>query len=240
MKRYTRTLALLAVALLAVGAAFAAAAATADAKRGKGPKLLGKNVIHVDVSAIGRNGQTRTLAIDKGKVSAKGASSVTITRADNVAVSLTVDANTKIRSREGQLTLAQLAVGAEVVAFSSAGKALLIGVKGDRNGQAGPKGPRGGHKGPNILRGAVHADINVILVSGEKRSQTLDRGEVTAVSSTSVTIKRPDGPSVTLAVNADTKIRKRGQGSLAAGDRVEAISRNGTALVILAHGPRRS
>ena len=59
-------------------------------------------------------------------------------------------------------------------------------------------------RGP--LRRAVHGDLVVRTKDGFE-NVTFDRGKVTAVSPSSITIERPDGVSVTKAVNAETKFK---------------------------------
>ena len=74
-----------------------------------------------------------------------------------------------------------------------------------------PDGPRGQHRGgrpSGPLARAIHGDL---IVRGQNgggfENVTFDRGEVTAVSASSITVKRPDGHSVTKAIDANTKFR---------------------------------
>jgi hypothetical protein len=60
------------------------------------------------------------------------------------------------------------------------------------------------HRGP--LRRAVHGDLVVRTKDGFE-NVTFDRGKVTAASTSSITIERPDGVSVTKAVTAETKFK---------------------------------
>ena len=84
------------------------------------------------------------------------------------------------------------------------------------------------------LIGAVHADVKLIKADGSSDAFSFDRGEVTAASDTSVTIKRQDGPSVTKSISADTKLR----GKLAVGGRAAVFSKGSAATAILAAGPK--
>ena len=78
------------------------------------------------------------------------------------------------------------------------------------------KGPRGKHKG---LRGghlrapgrAVHAEAVVKDKDGKFITVYTQRGKVTAVSATSITLNSDDGFTATYTVNADTKIGKDGK-----------------------------
>jgi hypothetical protein len=95
-----------------------------------------------------------------------------------------------------------------------------------------PAAPHPGqdHRGP--LRRAVHGDLIVRTKAGFE-NVTVDRGKVTAVSATSITIERPDGVSVTKAVTSDTRFRgvdaaeqvERGKGAL-------VVSKGNTAVLI--------
>jgi hypothetical protein len=84
------------------------------------------------------------------------------------------------------------------------------------------------------LFGAVHADVSFIKADGSTDSFSFDRGQVTAASDTSVTLKRADGPSVTKSISADTKRR----GTLAVGGKAAVFSKGGAAMAILAAGPK--
>ena len=82
--------------------------------------------------------------------------------------------------------------------------------------------------------GAVHADVKFIKADGSADSFSFDRGDVTAASDTSVTIKRADGPSVTKSISADTKLR----GKLAVGGKAAVFSKGSAAMAILAVAPK--
>ena len=64
-----------------------------------------------------------------------------------------------------------------------------------------------------ILRRAEHGDL---IVRGKDGFQNVsfDRGKVTAVSDTSITVQRPDGQSVTKTIDSSTKFK----GVTSAGD----------------------
>jgi hypothetical protein len=99
--------------------------------------------------------------------------------------------------------------------------ALLVG---SAVAVAGP-----GKKGKGLVRG-VHAEISLIKADGTTDAFVVDRGQVTAESATSVTLKRKDGISVTLGLNADTKVR----GDIQVDKGAVAFSRGGTAFAVLA------
>jgi hypothetical protein len=76
----------------------------------------------------------------------------------------------------------------------------------------GPGGPRAGFGAGR----AVHGDLIVPNRNGGPGFEhvTLDRGEVTSVSGSSITVKRADGASVTKTIDSNTKFR----GAQSAGD----------------------
>ena len=97
---------------------------------------------------------------------------------------------------------------------------------------AAPAAAHPGHDHGGPLRRAVHGDLIVRTKAGFE-NVTVDRGKVTAVSATSITIERPDGVSVTKAVTSDTKFKgvdsaehvERGKGAL-------VVSKGDTAVLI--------
>ena len=100
---------------------------------------------------------------------------------------------------------------------------------GEGLGQALASGQSARWKG---LIGAVHADVKLIKADGSTEAFSFDRGEVTAASDKSVTVKRADGPSVTKTISSDTKLR----GKLAVDGRAIVISKGRAAVAILAAG----
>ena len=84
-------------------------------------------------------------------------------------------------------------------------------------------------KGKSLVRG-VHTEVSLIKADGTTNSFVVDRGQVTAESDTSVTLKRKDGPTVTLGLNADTKVR----GDIQVDKGAVVFSRGGTAFAVLA------
>jgi hypothetical protein len=77
---------------------------------------------------------------------------------------------------------------------------------------------------------AVHGDVTSITATGAKRSLTFDRGKVTAVSDTSITLQRADGQAVTLTRSTATRVR--GRVALAVGRVALVVSSNGAATRI--------
>ena len=81
----------------------------------------------------------------------------------------------------------------------------------------------------SLVRG-VHTEVSLIKANGTTNSFVVDRGKVTAESESSVTLARKDGVSVTLGLNADTKVR----GDIQVEKGAVVFSRGGTAFVVLA------
>lgn len=208
----------------AVGVAAMAAAllvGSAVAGPGKPAKRLVRGV-HAEISLIKANGATDAFVVDRGEVTAETQTSFSLERKDGASVTLQLGADSKVRG--------DIQVGKGAVAFSRGGTAFLVLAP---RAKAAPV--RFGHgKGPGDierfrargLRGVVHADVKVIRADASQDAFSFDRGEVTAASSSSVTVKRADGPSVTKS------------GKLAVGGRAAVFSRGSAAFTILATGPR--
>ncbi len=89
-------------------------------------------------------------------------------------------------------------------------------------------GMAGAHRGSDHLERPVHVEARVAYLDGAVRGLFGDRGEITAVDATSVTILRPDEVSVTLALTERTCIRVGGRSTtweaLTVGENAAAIS----------------
>ena len=167
------------------------------------------------------------------------AGSVTLERRDGITVTLGLNAATKIRG--------DIQVGKGAIVFSRAGTAYLVLAPRNEKAATGTTGDgkgKGLAKGKSLaelmardgLFGAVHADVSFIKADGSTNSFSFDRGEVTAASNTSVTLKRADGPSVTISISAATKV----SGKLVVGGRAAVFSKLGAATAILAAASKAS
>jgi len=135
---------------------------------------------------------------------------------------------------------AALLVGALVLgvgAYAWAQGAPQRPTSGDQTAAAQPNASghpgRGGHRfGP--LGRAIHGDVIVRGQSGNGfENVTFDRGQVTAVSASSITVKRPDGQSVTKAIDANTKFRGvQSAGDVKTGKPALVVSKGNTATVV--------
>lgn len=88
-------------------------------------------------------------------------------------------------------------------------------------GMAGPGGRRG-----LGMRGAVHGELVVPNGSGGWRTVQVQRGKVTAVSKTSLTVKSDDGYTKTYAVTASTLVdaARDGISTVAKGEKVAVLA----------------
>lgn len=210
------------VAVLLVGSAVA----VAGTPKGKSKGVL--RGVHAEISVITANGATAAFVVDRGQVTAASAGSVTLQRKDGVSVTLGLNAATNVS--------ADIQMGKSVTVFSSAGMAFAVLAP---RGQVLSLGlgfgqgmglARLGAKLKGKKHGVVHADVTFTKTDGGIIAFSFDRGQVTATSETSVTIKRADGPSVTKSISADTKVR----GKLAVGGKADVYSQGGAAKAIFA------
>jgi hypothetical protein len=100
-----------------------AATQTADVPA-KALRPLARRAVHGDVVVKAKDGSYVTVTFDRGTVTAASATSVTLQRPDtNKAVTLTVDANTKVH---GVASAADLQVGKDAIVISRSGTATQI------------------------------------------------------------------------------------------------------------------
>lgn len=84
---------------------------------------------------------------------------------------------------------------------------------------------------------AAHAELVVPKrdAPGQWETIVVDRGKVTAASADSISLQRPDGPTVTIRVAAGTKVRGAASAAnLAAGREVVVVSAGGEARSVVA------
>lgn len=118
----------------------------------------------------------------------------------------------------------------------STGAAAITTVAGTTSVTASGPGPRLVLRG--LIRRAVSADVTLKTKAGF-RTFRYERGEITAVGTSSVTVQTADGTATTFAVTAQTRIRSKGHAitlsQLRAGDRatVFASESNGTSTAYL-------
>jgi hypothetical protein len=220
------------IAAVGIAAALLVGSAVAVAGPGKKGKGLVRGV-HAEISLIKANGTADAFVVDRGKVTAESQTSVTLLRKDGVSVTRGLSADTKVRGDiqvdKGAVVFSRGGTAFAVLAPRAAKASLRLG-----GGNGLGIGLARGKKLQLGLFGAVHADVSFIKADGSTDSFSFDRGQVTAASDTSVTLKRADGPSVTKSISADTKRR----GTLAVGGKAAVFSKGGAAMAILAAGPK--
>jgi hypothetical protein len=222
------------VAVVAAGALLLAggAVAVADAAHaGKGKGKLAKKAqvakkrivragVHADVSLVRADGSTDAFSVDRGTVTASSATSVTLHRADGKDVTFSLSTATVAR---GTVT-----VGKPALVFSRNGAAFRVRAPGARLAPA-ITAAVAGKKSP-----IVHIEASFVRGDGTTGTVALDRGQVTASSTTSLTLHRADGKDVTFTLGTGVVVR----GRLAAGGKALVLSRDGAVVRVLARGPK--
>jgi hypothetical protein len=90
-----------------------------------------------------------------------------------------------------------------------------------------------GHRRPGrVLGHAAHGELIVPKRGAEGQWETvvLDRGEVTSMDDASITLKRPDGPSVTLGLTPETRFP---DGRPEVGKQARVLSIGGVARLVM-------
>jgi hypothetical protein len=133
---------------------------------------------------------------------------------------------TKTTLIAGTAAVALIGIGGGV-AFATSGSSTpnttLTASTTPTTGSSTPATGSGKHKHHGLLDRAEHGQVTVRTKTG---TEVIDvqRGLVTAVSPTSITVKSKDGFSATYVVNSATKVSKTGKqsaiGSVASGDNV--------------------
>ena len=89
-----------------------------------------------------------------------------------------------------------------------------------------------------ILKGAIHGDLLVRGQDGSTHTVTFDRGKVTSVSDSSITIQRPDGVSVSDGLTDQTVFNGTPRDQLTSGTPVIVVSDGHTATHVVSRGAR--
>ncbi len=100
------------------------------------------------------------------------------------------------------VTAAVVLGGAGAAAWATSGSSSAPSLADTASTTTTTAAPR--HPGLGLLRRADHGDLEV-RIGGQWQTVTFDRGRATSVSATSITVQRPDGQSVTLAITPATK-----------------------------------
>jgi hypothetical protein len=84
-----------------------------------------------------------------------------------------------------------------------------------------------------LLARTAHASLTIQDKSGQWVTVDLDRGTVQSISSTSITILRPDGVTVTAPLDSSTKFLRQAESSVVVGDRVVVVQEGGAARYVI-------
>jgi hypothetical protein len=210
---------LIAFALATLTVAAATGAATADSGKRVGPFA---GAYHADITALLKDGSSASAKLDRGTVTASDPTSITLKRfVDNASLTFAVNSDT-------WYPRGQAKVGDRLGIVSQDGAALRINVCNkldpEKSDRVGP------------FRTAIHADISLVLRDKSSKSETMDRGKVTAISSSSLTIARPDGESLTFSIDDKTAAREKGEDEsldkIAVGDRLMVFAVDGKAFLL--------
>lgn len=204
-----------------------AAQETPSADQPQRPGLL-KGAVHAEVTALYLDGTTRTFSLDHGKITGLDGGAITIERRDGESVSAPTNGDTCIRKDGAPVTLQDLELGARALVAQEGGTAVAV-----RSGRPQP----GAERQPcGLLREVVHADITVTYLDGSARTFAYDRGQITSITDTEITLIRRDQKSVTLTYDDSTFVRENGQSEsvsdLTVGERAMFFSEDGLAKLI--------
>jgi hypothetical protein len=210
----------LALALAALTVAAVTGAATADpGKQQVGPFA---GAYHADITALLKDGTSASAKLDRGTVTAVDSSSLTLERfVDKQSLTFALNADT-------WYPRGQAKVGDKLGVVSQNGTALRVNVWNKLDPQTTDR------VGP--FRTAIHADISLSMKDSSTKSETMDRGKVTAISSSSITIERLDGKSLTFSLDGKTVAREKDQDesidNVKVGDRLMVFATNGYAFLL--------
>jgi hypothetical protein len=87
-----------------------------------------------------------------------------------------------------------------------------------------------------LLRRTVHADLIVHTKAGYITVE-VDRGALVTSSSSSVELKRPDGPTVSAVVTSQTRFIGIPRAKMVPGDRTIIVQTGGDAVLVATRGP---
>jgi hypothetical protein len=110
----------------------------------------------------------------------------------------------------------------------------------------GPPRPNGnngngngmGQLGPGLLGDVDHGEFTTTGSDGKPVTMTVQRGEVTSVSDTSLAVTSDDDFSATYVLNSDTRM-SRGASALQKGDTVAVLARKADKVAVVVRAGRR-
>jgi hypothetical protein len=191
------------------------------------PGLL-KGALHADITALYVDGSTRTFTADRGRIKSVDGGTIVLEQPGGTTVSAPTNESTCIRKDGQPAALSDLEVGARAGVLQENG--LAVAVRSGRPERGADREPCG------IFKTAVHAEAHVTFLDGSTRDLTYDRGQITAITDTQITLMRRDGQSVTLNYDDSTMVRENGQtesvGDLTVGERAMFFAEGGLAKLI--------
>ena len=135
----------------------------------------------------------------------------------------------------GAIVVAGLATAGIAYADNQPADPSISVVKAAATGAPAPAAA-GGKAG--VLKGAIHGDLLVRNPDGSTHTVTFDRGKVGAISSSSITVQRPDGVSVTDDLTDQTVFNGTPKDQLQAGSPVIVVADGHTATHVVTKGAR--
>jgi hypothetical protein len=137
-----------------------------------------------------------------------------------------------VKRNAALLLIAGLVVGGGAVAWAEGSPSRpTVGAQAGASAEVRPG--RAGHPGAALLRRAVHGDLIVRGKNGFE-NVTFDRGRLESRDGSTLTLKRPDGATVTLTVTDATKYRGvSGLDQLQTGRPTAVVSQDGKAVVVV-------
>lgn len=218
---------LIALGLATLAVAAATGAATAGSGKRAGPFA---GAYHAEITALLKDGSSASAKLDRGTVTAVDSSSITLKRfVDGASVTFALNADT-------WYPRGQAKVGDKLGVVSQNGTALRVNVWNkldpEKTDRVGP------------FRTAIHADIALSMKDKSSKSETMDRGKVTAVDSSSLTISRLDGQSLTFSIDASTVARAKGEDvsldNVKVGSRLMVFAVDGKAFLLRCIAPPKA
>jgi hypothetical protein len=166
------------------------------------PQPVLPGAVHADGVWIYADGHTETHSADVGRITAPVGDTITLTRADGATVSDALPSDVCVRISGLPATVDDLHVGMRALVMSQVnddGSSVRVI-------RAGFPLVRRGQPGCGLFDGAIHGDVTLTYVDGTTRSFSFDRGTIASVTDGEIQMGRPDGVTVTSAMDEHTRI----------------------------------
>jgi len=202
-----------------------AAVGVASADNGKSARPFA-GAIHADIAVLFVDGSTKDYDLDRGKVTAVDESSLTLQRPDDQSLTFGLSGDTWFPHGQPK-------VGDKLGVLSYDGAALRVNVWLRQSDMAAQAQDR-----VRAFAKAVHGDITLLLKDGSTKSETADRGRVSALDADAgtMTVDRPDKQSISFSISKDTAVRHLGRpeslADVSIGDHALVFASAGQAFLI--------